>query len=401
MPDFAYVARNLRGERISGRVAAGSEREAASILSSQSLFPVHVNVEASTAPMIRGRRVSGQMLATLFAQLAALLRSGVPLLRAIGVMRDQSSHQTLKAILDDIYINVEEGKTLSEAMARHSRVFNDISINMVRAGGEGGFLEEAMERIAQFTEQQEDLKGRTIGALAYPMFLAVVGTLVVTGLVVFFVPQFAKLFDSLRARGDLPAATEWLLFVSDSLRSWGWIALLAAIFALFIFRARLQSPTGRRILDRIKIKIPVVGPIFQSLAVARFCRVLGTMLANGVPILKSLDISKDATGNRVLTEAIAAAAENISSGQSLAAPLSTSGYFPRVVVEMIAVAEESNSLDRVLVEIADGLEKRTFRRLDLAVRLIEPMMLLVMAVIVLLVVIALLMPIIKMSSTIR
>jgi general secretion pathway protein F/type IV pilus assembly protein PilC len=153
-------------------------------------------------------------------------------------------------------------------------------------------------------------------------------------------------------------------------------------------------------VDLIKIKIPVLGAIFLSLAVARFCRVLGTMLSNGVPILRSLDISKDATGNRVLTDAIAKASENISSGQSLAAPLASSGYFPRVVVEMIAVAEESNTLDRVLVEIADGLEKRTFRRLDLAVRLIEPLMLLVMAVVVLLVVIALLLPIIKMGNAI-
>lgn len=195
-------------------------------------------------------------------------------------------------------------------------------------------------------------------------------------------------------------ATEGLLWLSEFLRNWGWVALLTLVFLFVAFKSRIQTDRGRRLVDLVKIKVPVLGSIFLSLAVARFCRVLGTMLSNGVPILRSLDISKDASGNRVLTDAIAKASENISSGQSLAAPLASSGYFPRVVVEMIAVAEESNTLDRVLVEIADGLEKRTFRRLDLAVRLIEPMMLLVMAVVVLLVVIALLLPIIKMGNAI-
>ena len=400
MPEFAYIARNMRGERIAGRVAAGSEREAVSILSGQSLFPVTVSLEVPSLPIIRGRRVTGQLLSSLFSQLAALLRSGVPLMRSLGVLRDQTSHATLKTILEDVYTHVEEGQTLAEALARHPRVFSEISINMVRAGGEGGFLEDALERIAQFTEQQEDLKGRTIGALAYPMFLGVVGSAIVFGLIVFFVPKFGSLFDNLRQRGELPLATEWLLWISETLRTWGWIGIILLVFTYLLSRTHLQSEAGRRLIDRIKIRVPVLGPIFQSLAVARFCRVLGTMLTNGVPILKSLDISKDATGNRVLTDAIAAAAENISSGQTLASPLAASGYFPRVVVEMIAVAEESNSLDRVLVEIADGLEKRTFRRLELAVRLIEPLMLLIMAVIVLLVVIALLMPIVKMSSAI-
>ncbi|MFM2093447.1 MAG: putative type secretion system protein [Planctomycetota bacterium] len=400
MPEFAYIARNMRGERVSGTLSAGSEREAVSLLSGQSLFPVSVNAESKAAPLIRGRRVTGQLMATVFSQLAGLLRSGVPLLRSIGVLRDQTSHATLKKILSDVYEHVEQGETLAESMSRHQRVFSEISINMVRAGGEGGFLEDALERIAQFTEQQEDLKGRTVGALAYPGFLAVVGSSVVGGLIVFFVPKFGALFDNLRERGELPAATEWLLWLSETIRTYGLIVVVGVAIGFFAARTRLQSEWGRTLRDKLKLKVPVLGPIFQSLAVARFCRVLGTMLSNGVPILKSLDISRDATGNRVLSKAIAEASENISAGQSLASPLAASGYFPRVVVEMIAVAEESNSLDRVLVEIADGLEKRTFRRLDLAVRLIEPLMLLVMAVVVLLVVIALLMPVIKMSSTI-
>jgi general secretion pathway protein F/type IV pilus assembly protein PilC len=172
------------------------------------------------------------------------------------------------------------------------------------------------------------------------------------------------------------------------------------VAAVIAIRAKLATESGRRIRDIIKLKLPLLGQVFKSLAVARFCRVLGTLLRNGVPILKSLDISRETTGNLVLSEAIEDASENISAGESLAAPLAASGHFPMTVVEMISVAEESNTLDKVLIEIADGLETQTKRRLDLAVRLLEPILLLVLAAAVLFVVIALLMPVIKMSSAI-
>jgi len=274
-----------------------------------------------------------------------------------------------------------------------------MAINMVRAGGEGGFLEEALERVAHFTEEYEDLKSRTVGALAYPVFLGVIGASVVSVLIIFFVPKFAVMFEGLREQNELPILTDWLLWFSQTIRDYGFVILAAAaVIGVFVY-VRAATEDGRRMIDMIKLKIPIVGGIFSALAVARFCRVLGTMLRNGVPILKSLDISSDATGNRILSEAIREAAENISSGQSLAAPLASSGHFPVTVVEMISVAEESNTLDKVLVEIADGLERRTTRRLDLFVRMLEPVMLLCLAVVVLLVVIALLLPVIKMSAT--
>lgn len=399
MPDFAYVARNLQGSRVEGTVSANSEREAVAQLTGQSLFPVTVSVAKQQVGFIKGRRPSGQLLATVYAQLAGLIRSGVPLLRAIAVIRDQSSHPTLKEVMQDVYSRVEEGTTFAEALNRHPRIFSEMAINMVRAGGEGGFLEDALERVAAFTEQQEDLKGRTIGALAYPIFLGGVGTLVVVALLTFFVPKFATLFESLREKGELPAVTDMLLAFSEWLQKWGWLGAIVGAMLFVWLRAQMRTEEGRRIADRVKLRIPLLGNIFQSLAVSRFCRVLGTMLKNGVPILKSLEISREAAGNRVLSTAIQRASENISAGQSLASPLASSGYFPKDVVEMIAVSEESNTLDRVLVEIADGLEKRTFRRLDLIVRLIEPIMLLILAAVVLVVVIALLIPVVKMSAT--
>jgi general secretion pathway protein F/type IV pilus assembly protein PilC len=400
MPDFAYIARNPAGEKVTGTVSAATEREVVTVLNGQSLFPVEVTVQKSAAKSPLFRRISGQTIATTYGQLGALIRSGVPLLKSIAILREQSSNAGLKEILQDVYEQVEDGASLAEAMSRHPRAFSETAVSMARAGGEGGFLEDALDRVAQFTEQQEDLKARTAGALAYPIFLGVVGTIVVTGLMIFFVPNFAEMFDRLRQRGELPFATELLLWISTTLNTWGWAILLGLIAAFLYLRAQLQTEVGRRLRDRLLLRAPGFGHVLKSLAVARFCRVLGTLLKNGVPILTALEISSQATGNRVLSTAIEEASENISAGESLAGPLMSSGHFPTDVVEMIAVAEQSNTLDTVLIDIADGLEKRTARRLDLAVRLLEPVMLLILASIVLLVVIALLLPILKMSSTI-
>jgi general secretion pathway protein F/type IV pilus assembly protein PilC len=234
-----------------------------------------------------------------------------------------------------------------------------------------------------------------MGALAYPIFLAVFGVSIVTVLVIFFVPKFEDLFARLRAKGELPVLTDWLLFVSDGVHQYGLlIAIVVAGLVLFA-RQRLMTDEGRWFIDRWRLKLPQAGTIYRNLAVSRFCRVLGTLLAGGVPIVRSLKISSDSTGNRVLAAAINEAAENITAGESLAAPLGASGHFPPNVVEMVAVAEQSNTLETVLTNIADSLEKETWRRLDLFVRLLEPVMLLILASAVLVIVVALMLPMLK------
>lgn len=401
MPDFSYVARDAKGAKVEGRLTAQSAREVASVLAAKSMFLLRVQEEKAKRSLLafgRKGKVKGQAMAMVYNQLAALLRSGVPLLRSITVLRDQSSNPSLKEVLTDVCSKVEEGTNIADAMAKHPGAFSDMAINMTRAGAEGGFLEDALERVAKFTEDAEDLKARTVGAMAYPAFLGVAGSAVVAVLIIFFVPGFAKMFDRLRDSGELPLATELLLGFSNFLRTWWWVGVIAAVGAFFFIRNQLETEKGKFLKDKWLLKMPMLGPILLALAVARFCRVLGTLLKNGVPILKSMEISSAAAGNRILTQAISKASENISSGQSLAAPLGASGHFPKVVIEMITVAEEANALDTVLVDIADGLEKRTSRRLDLVVRLLEPILLLVLAGIVLFVVVALLIPVIKMSS---
>lgn len=404
MPIFAYTARDMTGKAVSGTIEAGNEREVSLTLSERSLFPVNVTdvtKGGGFASLTSGRRkkVKGQTMAVFYSQLASLLRSGVPMIRSLQVLAEQSSEPVLGEVLKEIRGRVEEGETLGQAMARYPGVFSDMGVNMVRAGTEGGFLEDALERVGVFTELQEDLKGRTVSAMAYPVFLFSVGTVVISALLVFFVPKFEMLFDRLRDKGEMPQMTEALLAFSNMLQSYGWILLALIAAAVVALRIQLQTEAGKEWADRAKLKIPVLGGILMNLAVARFCRVLGTLLGNGVPILKSLEISRTATGNRLLSRSIADASENIRSGESLATPLRASGYFPISVVEMISVGEESNSLDQVLPDIADSLEKRTFRRLDLFVRLLEPVMLLVMAILVLGVVMALLVPVLKSSTS--
>jgi len=401
MPDFAYTARDNTGRKVSGTISATSRREVVASLGKQALFPVEVkDAPAGSAVRVkRGKKVKPQMMAVVYAQLADLLRSGVPLLRSLEVLKNQTSHAGLAEVLGDVHAAVEDGANVAEAMQQHPRAFSEMAISMVRAGAEGGFLEDALARVAQFTEQAQDLKSRTTGALAYPMFLAVVGVTVVTVLIIFFVPKFETMFERLRDRGELPALTEGLLFVSHKLGAFAPFIVVGAFIGGYYAKNKLSTEAGRIWSDRLKLRLPAIGGIFQSLAVARFCRVLGTLLHNGVPILRSLEISTEAAGNRILGAAIGEAAENISAGQSLAKPLAASGYFPSEVVEMIAVAEESNTLETVLTSVADSLERRTFRRLEIMVRLLEPMMLLLLAGVVLVVVIALLMPVMKMSTT--
>jgi general secretion pathway protein F/type IV pilus assembly protein PilC len=402
MPEFTYEALASSGQRSQGTLAANSEREALAVLDARGLFPLHIKpAKSQTAGHRWSRRVRGRYMAAFYSQLADLLHSGVPLLRSLDILERQNAQPTLAETVREVRAKVADGTGLAEAMAQHPRVFNELAVSMVRAGQEGGFLEDVLRRIADFTEHQEDLKSKVIGALAYPVFLAIVGFIVLNVLVIFFVPRFEPIFKKLEEKGELPAVTTLIMATSHLLQRQGWWMALLAFAAVFMFRRWAATESGRLRVDGWRIRLPGAGTIYLNLALSRFTRILGTLLHNGIPILHALRISKDATGNRVLSQAIEKSAENIKGGNSLAAPMTACTYFPRDVVEMIAVAEESNNLDTVLVDIAHGLEKRTTRQLDLFVRMLEPVMLLVMAAVTLVVVSGLLLPVFKMSSALQ
>jgi general secretion pathway protein F/type IV pilus assembly protein PilC len=340
-------------------------------------------------------------MVTFFSQLADLLRAGVPLLRCLEILEKQSANANLSEILREIHAKVADGTTLGDAMAMYPKAFNELSVSMVRAGQEGGFLEDVLERIANFTEHQEDLKAKVIGALAYPGFLAVTAFFVLMVLVVFFIPMFKPIFSKLDEKGELPMLTIVLIGFSNGIIDYWYLVILGIAGVAFGFYYITSSEATRYWIDSVRLRLPVIGKVYLSFALSRFTRILGTLLRNGIPILQSLKIAKDSTGNRVLSQAIAEAAEHVTAGNKLAEPLASCKYLPRDIVEMISVGEESNQLEKVLLDTADALDRRTSRQLELMIRLLEPLMLLVMALVILLVVLGLLLPVFKMSKVVK
>ena len=393
MAEFRYVARELSGLQVEGTVSAASEREALGSLAAKNLFPVSINMadSAKAHHANKRRRVPARILTVFYTQLADLLRAGVPLLRSLDLLVKQTRQMTLKLVVQEVRDQVADGTRLAEALRQHPTVFNELTISMVRAGEEGSFLEESLQRVADFTEHQEELKGRVVGAMAYPAFLVVVGGLILIGMLIFFVPKFEPLFETMRTEGTLPSASSFM-------KKYSWVAMGLIGLAIYFGQRYFANDIGKLRLDELRLKIFGIGRVIRSLAVARFCRVLGTLLKNGVPILTALNIAKDATGNRVISAAIAQAADHVSSGRTLAQPLAECGQFPVDVLEMIAVGEEANNLEQVLVGIADKMERQTNRQLDMVVRLLEPLMLVVMAGVILFVLIALMLPIFNSSS---
>lgn len=400
MPDFQYVAKSLSGEQVTGLLSADNESAAASTLALRQLFPLKIELAeaAKKQERFRGRRVGNRELAQFYSQLADLLRSGVPLLRSLELLERQSRNQSLKLVLADVRGEVADGTRLSEAMRHHPRCFSDLTISMIRAGEEGSFMEDVLKRIATFTEHQEDMKSRVLGAMTYPLFLMLAGTTVVTALMVWFVPKFEPVFQKFEDKGGLPWVTEAVVGISHFIGSYGLVLIALTGVTVGVMSWYGISEEGRLAFDKVRLQTPLIGRIYRTLAIARFCRILGTLLKNGVPILNSLRIGKDAMGNRVLSSAISRASENVSAGKTLAQPLRACGEFPEETVEMIAVAEEANNLEQVLVDIADSMEARTSRNLELFVRMIEPIMLVLMGGIVMFVMAGLLLPILQSSS---
>lgn len=391
MSQFTFSAINGSGQKVLGQLNAASRGDALQALAQQALMPLTL-MEAKIAPL-RGQRVKPSAIAAACSLLADQLDTGVPLLKALRVMGQHTSSAGLKTALARIAERVADGSTLADAMTEHGTLFGELEVSMVRAGEEGGFLDESLRRLAIVRERQEEIRGRLLSALAYPALLVVVGSIVVIGMLTFFVPKFEPLFESLRQSNRMPLPTTILLALSGFLQSWGLPLLVLIVVAIVVAKSLIPVERIRLFRDRHSLKMKGIGPVVQSLAIARFCRVLGTLLQNGVPMLKSLEIARSATGNRILSQTIAAAAENIGAGKSLSIPLAASGHFPADVLEMLSVAEQSNKLESVLLKLADKLESRSQLRLDMLMKLLEPLMMVVMAVIVGFLVIALLMPV--------
>lgn len=394
MSTFAYIARDPAGQRVTGTLAAPSEQAVLTELHGRDLSPLQVH-QVAERPHLK-RRVSSRHLATAYRQLSDLLRVGMPLLRALQLLGRSKSNPRLAAVMATIAEDIAEGSRLGDAMSRHTEAFPPVQVAMIRAGERGGFLEQVFARLGTFLENQADMRAKVIGNLIYPVVLLTVGAAIVVAALVFFVPQFQDFYS----RIELPLPTKILLGASALLTRY-WVFVTLAIIGVIVTCAWLwRKPSVRRTLARWQLRLPKLGPLLSSLAIARFARILGTLLGNGVPMLAAMKISRNAVGHILLAEAIDEAAEAVRAGEPLAEPLAASGMFADDVAEMIAVGESANNLAEVLITIADTVEKRVDRMLGLFVRLMEPLLLLALAGVVLFIFIALIVPMLRLSSAI-
>ena len=396
MPKFQYTARNLSGGKVAGLIDADGEGAAIQLLERKELYPVDIwNTEDKADNRLFRGRISNRDLGVMYGQLSDLLGSGVPLLRALKSIVKSTVNKRLKGVLGDIHNSVADGKSLYESMAEHHNIFPALHTVMVQAGERASFIEEVLESLSVFLERLDELRGKVLGALIYPVMLVMLGGTVMVSALVFFVPKFEPMLAGI----EKPMPTEVIFFLSESIRNY-WAIIATAIGALVaFFWSAMQSQSSKRAMERWRLKIPVAGTAMRMVAITRFCRILGTMLANGVPILQALAISRDATGSALLAENIEDAIKNVRAGEPLTEPLKGGGLFPEQVLAMISVAEESNQLQKVLLHIADSVERRTNQQVDQAVRLIEPVILCMVAAGIGFLALGLLLPIFTMASS--
>jgi general secretion pathway protein F/type IV pilus assembly protein PilC len=404
MAEFAYTAKSSTGEKLSGMIAAASRAEAMQKLRAQSIYPMSVKDAAPATASLSIKlpvRVKKDQVADFCSQLADLLSNGVPMLESLKILGEATENPKLQETCMAIHDAVSQGDTLDVAMGKYPAIFSELTLSMIRAGQEGAFLEESLQRTSHFLRKQDEMRSKIIGALTYPIILGVVGSIIVAAMVVFLVPKFQPFFDRLEQNGTgLPLITIVLLGASKLLMNYGLLVILAVAGIVFGIMRWIKTESGRRLVDKIKLKTPIVGDIFHDAAVSRACRVLGTMLKNGVPLLRSLRISSESTGNVLLAEAMLKSADNVTAGDTLSKPLAASGLIPPQVMAMIRIAEESNTLDEVLVKISDRIDGRIERKLEVMVRMIEPMMLIFIGGMVMFVIVGVLLPVFDLNSSI-
>ncbi|MEQ8770638.1 MAG: type II secretion system F family protein [Phycisphaerales bacterium] len=393
MPTFEYIAIDATGSRVAGAIAGASASAITAELEARKLTPVSVSEQRARGSSRRG--VSARRLGASYQQLADLVSAGVPLMRSLEILSHNRGSERLGAVYGDLREKVSDGADLADAMDAQNGFFPPIHVAMVRAGERGAFLEQVFERLAQFVARQAELRSRILGALTYPAFLIGLGSLILIVLFTFFVPKFRGEFERL---SELPFLTHVVLGVADAFTRYGLITfgLLAAALGGLWWWTRQEE--NRRTVNVWLTGAPLVGPLIRSLAAARFCRMLGTMEGNGVPLLSALTIAKSAAGNVRMEQAIADATDAVRAGKTLAEPLGQSGLFDDDVVEMISVGEAAGNVDEVLLRTADTIEARVDRLLGTLVRLLEPCLLVALALIIGGLAVGLILPLVQLSE---
>jgi general secretion pathway protein F len=399
MPQFHYQATTLQGKVIEGVMEAGEERMVVTWLHEQGYLPLRVTPPGQTKPKtavswfsmptLPGRGTVRQRdLMVLTQELATLISAGLPLDRALSVLTGLTAKEELKKVVGQILRAVQQGKSLAEALAEYPKIFPPLYVNMIKAGEIGGFLDIALQRLAEYLERAQQVQDEIKSALTYPILLTVVGALSVVILLTYVLPKFAVIFGDLGQA--LPPSTRVLLGISYGLRTYWWVLLLLGAGVWFGSRQYLATPQGRFAWDRLCWRFVVLGQLVRKREVGRFARTLGTLLKSGVPVLQALEVVQEVAGNQMVRRALNEVRAGVREGQGVAGPLGRSGVFPTLALQMVSVGEETGRLDDMLMRVAEYYERDTYNQIKRLTSLLEPLMILLMGLIVGFVVISML-----------
>jgi type IV pilus assembly protein PilC len=423
MPRFAYVALDSRGQESTGSVEAGSSNEAIGQLRQAGYFPTNVYEEGKGGPdgkvskrsasaprvarksltnleitLFQRKKVKPKILMIFTRQLATLIDSGLPLLRGLNVLAKQERDAVLKKTINKLADSVQSGDTFSAGLAQHPAIFNDLYVNMVKAGELGGVLEVVLSRLAEFQEKAAKIKNKVAAAMVYPLIVMVLALAIMTFLLVFIVPKFEAIFHDMLGDKPLPTITLFVIGISRFVQN-HWLVLLGFLIAFVAgYKFAARTSRGRSTIDRFKLRVPLFGSLIRKSAVSRFSRTLGTLVTSGVPILQALNITRETAGNTVIANAISQVHDSVKEGESIVQPLEASGAFPPMVISMIDVGEETGQLPEMLLKVADVYDDEVDNSVAALTAALEPIMIVFLALVVGTVVIALFLPLITIIS---
>lgn len=426
MPRFNYVALDSRGQESTGVIDASSSNDAVGQLRQSGYFPTSVVEEGKGKPVAKSTKavtkqakavaapkgkkggpvlfakktVKSKVLMIFTRQLATLIDAGLPLLRSLTVLakqeRDPLLHKTINSLADA----VQGGATFSESMAQHPLIFNKLYINMVKAGELGGVLELVLNRLAEFQEKAQKVKNKVVSAMAYPVIVLIIAILIMLFLMAFIVPRFETIFKDMLGGKPLPLITQWVIAVSNGVQNmfkppYLWYTIGAIIGIIAGWKVLSSSQGGKAFIDKVKLHTPLFGDLLRKSSISRFSRTLGTLVTSGVPILQALNITRDTAGNNVIAEAVTKVHDAVKEGESIVQPLEASGVFPPMVISMVDVGEETGQLPEMLLKIAEVYDDEVDNAVEGLTSLLEPIMIVFLALIVGTIVIALFMPLIE------
>ena len=400
MPEFRWEGTNRAGRKMSGKISANKKAEAEAILTQRGVNVSKIkgkSFDIATFGVI-GSGVKDKELSTFTRQFAVMIDAGLPLVKCLQILARQQENKVFQLIIEEVTGDVEKGGTLADAMGKHNKVFTDLYVNMVAAGEQGGILDTILNRLSTHLEKSTALKSKIKSAMMYPMVVLIVVVVVVMALLLFVIPIFEQMFEDMG--GALPAPTQFVVDLSEFVQ--GNVLLILIGFAAMItgYKMYYRTKSGEKVIDMLKLKMPIFGMLLRKMSIARFSRTLGTLISSGVSILDGLSITSKTSGNRIIADAIMEARTSISGGENISNPLQASGVFPGMVTQMIAVGEETGGIDTMLMKIADFYEEEVDTAVAGLTATLEPIMIVVLGAIVGGIVIAMYLPIFDMIGAV-